>query len=212
MQRSSLGRAAAGRAARRRPRLALTAAVAALAVALGATSCSSNSESSEVDTDIGDVTVPGVPPTAPPADDGVPASGAAAFIAELEALSNETDLCRIVTGEAFRELIGGELDIAGLAGTPAGATQVIVLVDQIFDHVVTIAPPELAPAAATLDDVWARVSVIPASSPDAERKVAAILAEPQVVADLDTIGRWAAFNCELPELTGSSTTTAPPNG
>ena len=201
-----------GRSARRRPATRWVALVAVALLALWSASCSSTSESSEVDTDVGDVTVPGPPPTAPPADDGAPTSGAAAFIAELEALSKEPDLCRIVTGEAFRELLSGDLDIAGLAGTAAGATQVIVLVEQIFDHVVEIAPPELAPAAATLDDVWARVSVIPASSPDAEQQVAAILAEPKVVADLDGIGRWAAFNCELPELTGGSTTTSAPNG
>ena len=187
------------------------AVVAVLLLGLSA-ACSSTSESSEVDSDVGDVTVPGAPPTAPPADDSAPTSGAAAFIAELEALSNETDVCRIVTGEAFRELISGELDIAGLAGTAAGATQVIVLVDQIFDHVVEIAPPELAPAAATLNDVWARVSVIPASSPDAEAQAAAILAEPQVVADLDRIGQWAVFNCDVPELLDVTTTTAAPNG
>ena len=188
------------------------AVVAILLMGLWSVSCSSTSESAEVDSDVGDVTVPGVPPTAPPADDGAPTSGAAAFIAELEALSKETDICRIVTGEAFRELLSGELDIAGLAGTAAGATQVIVLVDQIFDHVVEIAPPELAPAAVTLNDVWARVSVIPASSPDAEQKAAAILAEPQVVADLDRIGQWAVFNCDVPELLDVTTTTVAPNG
>ena len=200
-----------GPTARRLP-TALRFAFVALVVAVLTASCSSTSKSSEVDTDLADVTVPSPPPTAPPADDGMPSSGAAAFIAELEALSNETDLCRIVTGEAFRELMEGDLDIAGLAGTAAGATQVIVLVDQIFDHVVEIAPPELAPAAATLDDVWARVSVIPASSPDSEAQVAAILAEPQVVADLDQIGRWAAINCELPEMLDQATTTVAPNG
>ena len=194
---------------------AVLAAVVLVALpAAWATSCSTerDSESTEVDRDVGDVTVPGVAPTAPPPDDGVPASGAAAFIAELEALSNETDICRIVTGEAFREILSGDLDVAGLAGTPAGATQVIVLVDQIFDHVVTIAPPELVPAATTLDDVWARVSVIPASSPDSEQKVAAILAEPQVVADLETLGTWAALNCELPVATGAPATSADENG
>ena len=199
------------RTARRRRVVGRLAAVALVLVGLGSVSCSSTSESAEVDVDVGDVTVPGSPPTAPPAEDA-PTSGAGAFIAELEALSRETDLCRIVTGEAFRELLADDLDVAGLAGTAAGATQVIVLVDQIFDHVVEIAPPELGPAAATLHDVWARVSVIPASSPDAEAQTAAILAEPQVVADLDQIGRWAAFNCELPELTGASTTTVAPNG
>ena len=197
---------------RRRAHALARVVVVVVLAALWSTACStsSTSESAEVDTDVGDVTVPGVPPTAPPADDGVPASGAAAFIAELEALSNEVDLCRIVTGEAFREILAGELDVAALAGTPAGATQVIVLVDQIFDNVVAIAPPELAPAAETLDGVWARVSVIPASSPDAEQQVAAILAEPQVVADLDAIGRWAAFNCDLTDVTGAPPTTSAP--
>jgi hypothetical protein len=195
----------------RRSTLRVVALVLCAGLLLLASSCSlaKESESGEVDTDVGDVTVPGAPPTAPPPDADPPASGAAAFIAELEALSKETDLCRILTGEAFREILSGELDVAGLAGTPAGATQVIVLVDDIFNHVVTIAPPELVPAMTTLDDVWGRISVIPASAADSEQQAAAILAEPQVVADLDTLGRWAALNCELPALTEGSTTTPP---
>lgn len=179
--------------------------VACVAAVLTSCSFSSTTDSAEVD-DVGDVTVPGVPPTAPPPDVD-PASGAAVFIAELEALSTETDLCRILTGDAFSEILSGELDIAALAGTPAGTTRVIVLVDSIFGNLVTIAPVELAPAMTTLDDVWGRVAAIPASSTDAEARVAAILAEPQVVADLDTIGRWAALNCALPAAAGSTTTS-----
>ncbi len=191
---------------RRRGWLRLVALVSCALVVVGLTSCSranSESEASEVD-DVGDVTVPGPLPTAPPEGEG-PTSGAAAFIAELEALSDETDLCRILTGVAFQELLAGQMDVAGLLGTPAGSTQVIVLVDQIFDNVVTISPPELVGASTTLDGVWGRIAVIPSTAPDANEQALAILSEPQVVADLETLARWAAFNCEVPV----TTTTAP---
>jgi hypothetical protein len=174
----------------------LLALVVVIALAVTATSCASDAPTTELANDPGDVTVPGPVPTAPTTvvGEGLSESGSA-LIAELEALSNETDLCAVLSGDALNGLLSQEFDIAGLVTTPAGITQLVVLVDATFEQLAAIAPPEVQPSMQVVHDVWTRVSSLNAGGADAQARTAEILAEPQVLAANQAIITWAAVNC-----------------
>jgi hypothetical protein len=168
-----------------------------LSAALGA--CSrTQSETLEADDDPADVTVPGVPPTAPPSSafDGSGLSGDAnQLIAELAAIQRETDLCVILTGDAFEPFLSGEVDTTNLVTSPSGLTQLLAAIDAIFTHVVEISPAEVQPATATIQDTWVRVASISSAAPDYQAQVDAIMVEPQVVAAYESLGSWVTVNC-----------------
>jgi hypothetical protein len=172
----------------------------AVALAVGLTAlaagCGSTAPTTELAEDPADVTVPGPRPTAPPpaADSGLSASGDE-LIAQLEELSNETDLCRVLTGEAFGTLLSEEFDVAGLVTSPAGITQLFTLVDTTFAQLVVISPPEVRPSMAIIDEVWVRVASLSAGAADAQQRTAEILAEPQVIEANRSVLTWAALNC-----------------
>jgi len=168
-----------------------------LSAALGA--CSrTQSETLEADDDPADVTVPGVPPTAPPSSafDGSGLSGDAnQLIAELAAIQRETDLCVILTGDAFEPFLTGEVDTTNLVTSPSGLTQLLAAIDAIFTHVVEISPADVQPATATIQDTWVRVASISSAAPDYQAQVDAIMVEPQVVAAYESLGSWVTVNC-----------------
>jgi len=174
----------------------VASAVAVLAALIAGTGCSSDATTTEMADDPADVTVPGPAPTAPATDptDGLSASGNE-LIAQLQALSEETDLCRVLTGEAFAALQSEEFDVASLVTSPAGVTQLITLVDTTFAQLVVIAPIEVRPSMQTIQDVWSRVARLNTGAADAERRTAEILSEPQVVAANQSLLTWAALNC-----------------
>ncbi len=179
-----------------RVRCGVAAASLALVTALGA--CSSTSETVEMDDDPADVTVAGVPPTAPPstAFDGSGLSASANdLIAQLAAIQTETDLCVILTGEAFQPFLEGSLDTTNLVTSPSGLTQLLIAVDSIFAHIVEISPGPVQPAAAVIQDVWTRVASINSAAPDYQAQVDAILVEPEVVAAYQSLGAWVTANC-----------------
>ena len=156
------------------------------------------SETLEADDDPADVTVPGVPPTAPPSSafDGSGLSGDAnQLIAELAAIQRETDLCVILTGDAFEPFLSGEVDTTNLVTSPSGLTQLLAAIDAIFTHVVEISPAEVQPATATIQDTWVRVASISSAAPDYQAQVDAIMVEPQVVAAYESLGTWVTVNC-----------------
>jgi hypothetical protein len=156
------------------------------------------SETVEAADDPADVTVPGVPPTAPPSSafDGSGLSGDAnQLIAELAAIQRETDLCVIVTGDAFEPFLTGEVDTTNLVTSPSGLTQLLAAIDAIFAHVVEISPAEVQPATATIQDTWLRVASISSAAPDYQAQVDAIMVEPQVVAAYESLGTWVTVNC-----------------
>jgi hypothetical protein len=165
-------------------------------VAMAATSCASDAPTTELANDPADITVPGPVPTAPTtiAGDGLTESGNA-LIVELEALSNETDLCAILRGDALNGLLSQEFDLASLVTTPAGITQLLALVDATFEQLVTIAAPEVQPSMQVVRDVWLRVASLNAGGVDAQVRTAEILSEPQVLAANQSIVTWAALNC-----------------
>jgi hypothetical protein len=172
-------------------------AALAVSVAVAVAGCASDATTTELADDPADVTVPGAPPTAPPpaADSGLSASGDE-LIAQLEELSNETDLCRVLTGEAFGALLSEDFDVSGLVTSPAGITQLFTLVDTTFAQLVVISPPAVRPAMTTIDEVWTRVASLSTGGADAQRRTAEILAEPQVVEANRSVLTWAAVNCQ----------------
>jgi hypothetical protein len=174
--------------------VALLAVVAAVSGA--AASCSSDATTTELADDPADVTVPGNVPTAPDpdAESGLSESGDE-LLAQLEAIRDETDLCRVLTGEAFSTLLSEEFDVAALVTSPAGVTQLITIVDDTFAQLVAIAPPEVAPSMATIQQVWQRLATSGSGTAEAQREAAAVLAEPQVQAANQNVVVWTALNC-----------------
>lgn len=178
------------------PRTLLVALAVALLLALAGSSCTSTSTTTELSDDPADVTVPGSPPTAPtppdPGDDLSP--GAAEFVAELEALREEDDVCEVLTGETFSRLTAQDFELAGLVTSPAGVTLLISLVDGTFAHLVTIAPEPIAASMAVVRDVWTRLATA-GGGVEAERRAGELLDRPEVVAAIENLTSWAAFNC-----------------
>jgi len=180
---------------------ALTLAAVGALVLAGA--CTSRSSTAELADDPADQTVPGHQPTAPTTEPGAGAGltpGANALLAELESVREETDLCRVLSGAAFEGLLTEDLDTTALVTNPAGLTRLIAAVDATFAHLVEIAPPELTESMRTVRDVWTRLASL-GPVPDAEERVAAVLAEPQVVAANSAILGWAGQHCIRPAIT-----------
>lgn len=169
--------------------------VGAVVVMVLLAACGSEAPTTELADDPADITVPGPRPTAPlpDADRGLSASGDE-LIAQLEELSNETDLCRVLTGEAFEQLLSEDFDVAGLVTSPAGVTQLFTLLDTTFAQLVAISPPAVRPAMVVIDQVWTRAASS-AGAPDAQQRSAELLAEPQVVEATRSLVTWAALNC-----------------
>ena len=154
----------------------------------------------ELNEDIADVTVPGVPPTFPPStqyDGSGLSDDANALLKEIAAIQTETDLCVILTGEAFQPLLTGDLDTTNLVTSPSGLTQLLIAFNSTFSYIETIAPDEVVPAAATLNDVWTRISSLNSGAASNQAQVQAILTEPQVVAAYESLASWAAVNCDV---------------
>ena len=80
--------------------------------------------------------------------------------------------------------------------SPAGVTLLISLVDGTFTHLVAIAPEPIRPSMSVIRDVWARLATL-GGGPDAEQRTAEILGRPEVVAAIEDLTSWAAFNCVL---------------
>ena len=174
----------------------MCAAILVASVALGVAACSSDATTTELADDPADVTVPGPRPTAvePGTDSGLSDSGNE-LLAQLREVSEETDLCAVLTGDAFATLLDEELDVAALVTSPAGVTQLIALVDSTFTQLVVIAPLEVQPSMQTIQEVWTRLASLNTGAADAEERTAQILAEPQVQEANRNLITWTALNC-----------------
>lgn len=177
------------------------AVVTAAAMCLG---CSSET-TTEATRDPADVTVPGPRPTAPAEDpdSGLSESGNA-LLAELEAVSEVTDLCEVLTGAAFTQLLSEDFDVASLVTSPSGITQLLVLIDSTFSQLVAISPAEVRPSMQIVQEVWTRVASLNTGAADAEARTAEILAEPQVVGAGQTLAAWTTANCPSGADAGSA--------
>ena len=76
-------------------------------------------------------------------------------------------------------------------------TQLLIAFNSIFSYIETIAPDQVKPAAATINDVWARISSLNSSAATNQAQVQAILIEPQVVAAFEGLATWASANCDI---------------
>ncbi len=184
------------------PAYAILALLAVLMSVLATTGCSTprSKNSVELNEDIADVTVPGVPPTFPPTtqyDGSGLSDDANVLLQEIAALQTEEDLCVILTGKALQPLFTGGLDTTTLVTSPSGLTQLLIAFNSIFSYIETIAPDQVKPAAATINDVWARISSLNSSAATNQAQVQAILIEPQVVAAFEGLATWASANCDI---------------
>ncbi|GEM_PF-1164736 len=173
-----------------------------LAWSVLAAGCSTprSEDTQELPEDLSDVTVAGVPPTFPPStlyDGSGFSDDANVLLQEIAAIQTETDLCVILTGKAFQPLLAGNLDTTNLVTSPSGLTQLLIAFNSIFAHIETIAPVAVQPAAATLNDVWTRISSLNSGAASNQTQVDAILIEPQTVAAYESLATWAAANCDL---------------
>jgi hypothetical protein len=166
------------------------------AAVLGGLACSDGDGTQQLAADPADERVEGNQPTAPPpvADTEGLGSGANAFLGELDEIRQERDLCRVLTGAAFAELIATQADPSALVTNPAGMTRLIASLDATFSHLVDIAPPELVSAMGTVRDVWTRLATI-GPVEDAEARANAVLAEPAVATASQEILQWVTLNC-----------------
>jgi hypothetical protein len=174
------------------------AAVAVSVTVLVVTGCTSISETTEAADDPADVTVPGVPPTAPPttAYDGTGlTSDARQLIADLAAIEEETDLCEVVAGDTLEPFLTGEVDTTTLITSPSGLNQLLAVLNSLFAHMVDISPPDIQGSTAVLADAWTQVGSISSAAPDYQAQVDAITDTPEVDAAYDAVGTWAVRNC-----------------
>ena len=184
------------------PACAILVLLAVLMSVLATAGCSTprSKDSVELNEDIADVTVAGVPPTFPPTtqyDGSGLSDDANALLQEIAALQTETDLCLILTGKALQPLFTGGLDTTNLVTSPSGLTQLLIAFNSIFSYIETIAPAQVKPAAETINDVWTRISSLNSSAASNQAQVQAILVEPQVVAAFEELATWAAANCDI---------------
>ena len=191
----------------RRPGRGRAAIVAVLGAAVLLASCSSSSEVRTLDNDPADETVPGFLPTAPPPsaegqDDLTP--DANRLLTELDKVTQESDLCAVLSGAAFEGLFSADIDPAGLVTNPAGITRLITAIIATFDHIVEISPPDIQPAMATVKEMWTRVASLNPSASDLESQVNTILAEPQHLEATRAVLTWGSQNCDGPVLGGAT--------
>ena len=140
-------------------------------------------------------------PTAP--DGGVSGSGGDPFsgdvdfaelIRRIEALNEEDDLCTLLTGQAA-DLTTADINVASLASNPAAFAQLFAALENVFGHMIDIAPTEVQPPLTTLQSVWAGMSAIDVRAADAEVKASQLLASEQTQAANAALGAWVAGNC-----------------
>ncbi|MEX0768207.1 MAG: hypothetical protein WD029_07025, partial [Microthrixaceae bacterium] len=82
----------------------------------------------------------------------------------------------------------------------SGLTQLLIALNSIFAYIETIAPAAVQPAAATLNDVWTRISALNSGAASNQAQVDAILVEPQTIAAYESLGTWAVANCDIATL------------
>jgi hypothetical protein len=182
------------------------AALAALTcLVVLAASCSSGSGTTELSNDAADRTTEGPLPTAPPVKgSGAGTSGTVdvnELIRRIDDLNNETDLCKLLTGEAYQAIAGSDVNLTSLLTNPSGFTQLFTSLDRLFGHMVTIAPTSIQPAVTTMQGMWKQMSTYDPRASDAETKLKAVIADPKVQSAQSELGAYVQSSC------ATSTTT-----
>ncbi len=130
--------------------------------------------------------------------DGDPFSGsvdANDLIRRIEMLTEETDLCTLLTGQAMADIAAADINLAGLASNPSGFSALFAALDKLFGHMLSIGPPELEAPLSTLQGVWGGLADIDIRASDAEGRAAALLAGKDTQAANDALGEWVKDNC-----------------
>lgn len=160
--------------------------------------CSESSGVRELDHDAATDTIAGPRPTAPPATDydgpGL-TSEATRLLSGLRDLESERSLCAILTSSTVDEVLGGEVELSGLATTPSGIAQMLVAIDRFFEHVVEVSPPDLTPSTTVIKNTWRQVAEISGDATDRDKRIEAILAAPDVQLAVDNLSAWIQGNC-----------------
>lgn len=160
--------------------------------------CSGGSGVKELEHDSADDTIQGPLPTAPPSTDydgpGL-SSEATQLLSRLRDLESEQNLCTVVTSSVIQDLLQGDVDLSGLATTPAGIAQMLVSLDRFFEHIVKVSPPELAPSTELIQRTWRQVAEIGGDVSDRDERVRAIVEAPDTRLAMDNFAAWIRQNC-----------------
>lgn len=117
------------------------------------------------------------------------------LIRRIDALTEEDDLCTLLTGQAMSDVTGADINLTSLITNPAGFSQLFTSLDKVFGHMGQIAPPELITPLGTMQSVWATLAGLDLSSSDAETQASELIASPELRAAQDTLGVWVTQNC-----------------
>lgn len=117
------------------------------------------------------------------------------LIRRIDALTEEDDLCTLLTGQAMADVTGADINMTSLLTNPAGFSQLFAALDKVFGHMNQIAPPELIQPLSTMQSAWATLATLDLSSPDAEAQASAVISSPELRAAQDALGVWVVDNC-----------------
>ena len=117
------------------------------------------------------------------------------LIRRIDALTEEDDLCTLLTGEAMADVTGADINLNSLVTNPAGFAQLFAALEKVFAHMGTIGSPELIAPLSTMQSAWASLATLDLSAPDAETQASALIASPELRAAQDALGVWVVDNC-----------------
>jgi hypothetical protein len=117
------------------------------------------------------------------------------LVRRIDALSQEDDLCTLLTGQAMADVSGADIDLTSLLSNPTGFSQLFSALDKVFGHMAQIAPAELIQPISEMQSVWATLSTLNVATPNAEAQASALISSPVLRASQDTLGVWVVENC-----------------
>jgi hypothetical protein len=117
------------------------------------------------------------------------------LVRRIDSLSQENDLCTLLTGQAMADVTGADIDLTSLLSNPTGFSQLFSALDKVFGHMAQIAPAELIQPISEMQSVWATLSTLNVASPNAEAQASALISSPVLRTSQDTLGVWVVENC-----------------
>jgi hypothetical protein len=117
------------------------------------------------------------------------------LIRRIDSLTQEDDLCTLLTGQAMADVTGADIDLTSLLSNPTGFSQLFSALDKVFGHMAQIAPAELIQPISEMQSVWATLSTLNVATPDAEAQASALISSPVLRSSQDALGVWVVNNC-----------------